>query len=536
MTAVASPESDDAARQPAPIDGDAPAESSEYPAIEEPKSGAWRLLSIVAVILALGFWQNWLLVVVIASIILMIFMHELGHYLTGKWAGMKVTHFFLGFGPTLWSVRRGETLYGIKAIPAGAFVKVPGMMRDEPVRPEDEGRTYRQAPYYKRVIFASAGSAMHFIMALLLFWAHAVFVGDTDPRQHYVEHVYAGSSADVAGVQAGDHIVSIDGEPTEYGADISAAVRPRAGQTVDVVVDRDGERVTLPTTLGSRVTIIGTVGEDVDVFFTPEGAVLALRENGQAVDAGLAGEDRVVSLDGVDITDEASLIEAVDKSTDGRLDFVVDRGGNDIEATLDLGTDVDVMKPVGQIGITSQERSTTESAFGGVSAALRYFGQSAVLSVEGLAKALNPTALFDLVTRAFTTAPVRHDPVTKPTPAVDTQTQIINENANRPVSLVGSVGMATALAENDWGQLLSFLALLNLFIGIFNLIPLLPFDGGHIAVATYEKIREMFANDGRRYLVNPARVYPMAVAVVAVLGLLFISSVYLDVVDPIRLG
>ena len=80
------------------------------------------------------------------------------------------------------------------------------------------------------------------------------------------------------------------------------------------------------------------------------------------------------------------------------------------------------------------------------------------------------------------------------------------------------------------------MAIMNVFIGFFNLIPLLPFDGGHILIACYEKVREMVRGDGRRYLVDPAKVYPIAAAVVGLLGLLFLSSMYLDIVDPLRIG
>ena len=95
-------------------------------------------------------------------------LHELGHFATAKWAGMKVTEYFVGFGPRLWSVRRGETEYGVKAIPAGGYVRIPGFTSTEEVAPEDEPRAYRQQPFHQRIIVASAGSAMHFLIAFVL--------------------------------------------------------------------------------------------------------------------------------------------------------------------------------------------------------------------------------------------------------------------------------------------------------------------------------------------------------------------------------
>ncbi len=90
---------------------------------------------------------------------------------------MKVTEYFLGFGPRLWSIRRGETEYGIKAIPAGGYVKILGMTNAEEVDPADEPRTYRQQPFHNRLLVAVAGSAMHGVMAFVLFWGLFVFVG-----------------------------------------------------------------------------------------------------------------------------------------------------------------------------------------------------------------------------------------------------------------------------------------------------------------------------------------------------------------------
>ena len=115
--------------------------------------------------------------VVIAAVAVMIFMHELGHFLTAKWAGMKVTEFFLGFGPKIWSFQRGETEYGIKAIPAVAYVRIVGMHNLEEVDPADETRTYRQKPYWRRLSVAVAGSTMHFLMALVCIFLVLVFHG-----------------------------------------------------------------------------------------------------------------------------------------------------------------------------------------------------------------------------------------------------------------------------------------------------------------------------------------------------------------------
>src|SRR3546814_10076827 len=110
-------------------------------------SDLWRVALIAAAVVALGVFagKGWLLI--IGALSVMIFLHELGHYLTAKWTGMKVTEFFLGFGPKLWSFRRGETEYGLKLLPIGAYVRIIGMNNLDEVPPEDELRTYRPQSY-----------------------------------------------------------------------------------------------------------------------------------------------------------------------------------------------------------------------------------------------------------------------------------------------------------------------------------------------------------------------------------------------------
>ena len=123
------------------------------------------LVLITAAFIALG-WGYLLLFIAILFAIVM--LHEFGHFITAKRAGMKVTEYFVGFGPRLWSVRKGETEYGVKAIPAGGYVRITGFTSTEEVPEEDEARAYRQQPFHQRIIVASAGSAMHFLIAFVL--------------------------------------------------------------------------------------------------------------------------------------------------------------------------------------------------------------------------------------------------------------------------------------------------------------------------------------------------------------------------------
>ncbi len=186
----------------------------------------------------------------------MIVLHELGHYIAAKKSGMKVTEFFLGFGPRLWSIQRGETEYGVKAIPAGAYVRIIGMHNLDEVPPEDEPRTYRQQSYPKRMAVATAGSAMHFLQAIVaVFLVFAVFGAPgghlfTQANDFRIQSTVDGSAAQQAGIQPGDGIVAIDGEKIDSFTKLHDVVVPRQGKEVQIVISRDGQQITKDITIG----------------------------------------------------------------------------------------------------------------------------------------------------------------------------------------------------------------------------------------------------------------------------------------------
>ena len=163
----------------------------------------------------LTWWGGWALPVVIGAIVLMVMGHEFGHYLTAKRAGMKVTDFFVGFGPVIWSTTRGETRYGVRALLLGGYVKVPGMTWGD-TRARGGERTYRSASYPRKVLFASAGSLMHVVMALVLAWVSFTFIGTYSSSAIGVRASRPGrdtrkNAAQLAGLRVGDRIEDIDG-------------------------------------------------------------------------------------------------------------------------------------------------------------------------------------------------------------------------------------------------------------------------------------------------------------------------------------
>ena len=244
---------------------------------EDEVAGGWQGLLAMAGIVALFVWlatvNIWIFVFVV-GVVISIFLHELGHYMTARWTGMKVTQFFLFFGPRLWSFRRGETEYGVRALPLGAFVRIIGMNRMDEVDPADEGRTYRQATFPRRLLVISAGSIMHILIAIVLLFVVYSTQGELtaqDEPEVIVAAVSPGLPAMNAGIRDGDRIVSIAGAGVTSPEELGVAVRSHEpGTVVPVVVIRDGETVTIPVGLGSN----NSVPSDDELFGT---ALLGVR-------------------------------------------------------------------------------------------------------------------------------------------------------------------------------------------------------------------------------------------------------------------
>ena len=218
--------------------------------VPQMRLGYWIALFVGVLVIAAFLFPGAVAIVgVILALPIIIFLHELAHFVTAKRSGMKVTEFFVGFGPRLWSVQKGETEYGLKAIPLGGYCKIIGMTNLEEVPPEDEPRAYRSKRYGPKVLVASAGSVMHFALALVLMFGVLVFAGQL-PRRARTRRSSASSSPvrppTKAGLQKGDELVSVDGEPLEQWEDLRPMLLDRGGDTVTFTVERDGEQVDDP--------------------------------------------------------------------------------------------------------------------------------------------------------------------------------------------------------------------------------------------------------------------------------------------------
>ena len=403
------------------------------PAHEEARgTDLWRLGLVALATVAFGFWAGLGTLAIVLALVFMIFMHELGHYVTAKAAGMKVTEFFIGFGPRLFSFQRGETEYGLKAIPAGAYVKVIGMSNLEEVDPADEARTYRQQPYWRRLSVAIAGSTMHFLMALALVFVVLVGFGIPQPSSDSwtVGALTERSPAERAGLELGDRVVTVDGRQFDNFDDLSKELRSHPGDEVALQVEHDGEVRTVTVRLAEQ---------------NPE------------------GED------------------------------------------------------VGFLGIGPRFERVREGPVSGVVESFKMTGETMWASIRGLGSFFSPSGLSGYV-----------DTLTATTSG-DKDTSV-EDNPDRVVSIYGAVRLASQ--SDGVPEVLAFLFAINIFVGIFNLVPLLPLDGGHVAIATYEKIR---SRPGRMYHADVSKLMPLTYAVVLVLVLVGVTSLYLDITNPLNL-
>jgi membrane-associated protease RseP (regulator of RpoE activity) len=310
----------------------------DAPPVETRKAVTGAIVIIAGLALIVAVRPSlWVTVAIIVGLIVTIMLHEFGHYLMAKRAGMKVTEFFLGFGPRIWSFRRGETEYGIKAIPAGGYVRIIGMTNLEEVDPEDEPRTYRQSTYGKKLAVVLAGITVNLIIFVVLVFMVLSFNGQ--PQLSTTFHdVAKGSPAAAAGIEAGDRVVSIDGTPISSWDQLGEVVRPRAGQPLRVVFERDGteqtvvitpekvagagrigvvseivnERFSIPAAAGKSITSVWTgteqVGAALGKVFSPSG----VEKYGRTVanpDAknGLSAQERPRSVIGI-VADGGDLV------------------------------------------------------------------------------------------------------------------------------------------------------------------------------------------------------------------------------------
>lgn len=371
----------------------------------------------------------------VVALLLSVMVHEFGHYITARKFNMKVTEFFLGFGKRIWSYRRGETEYGIKAVPAGGYCKISGMTPDEAMDPGEESRAFYIAKSSRKLIVLGAGSFLHFVLGIVLLFTLLAGVG-VNTLTSRVSEVVPESAAVVAGFQPGDVISTINGEEITDWARGVELIRTANGKELTFSIKRNGQPLQLQAT--PRLTDVG-------------------------------GEKRYV-----------------------------------LGIINEVGT-----KRVAILTAAKDSLSITKTM--------------TVESVKALA--LLPSKVPELWGQTFGGQ---------------------ERDANGLVGVVGVArvsGETLASGDQNWSQrigtFLLIIASLNIFVGIFNLLPILPLDGGHMAVAIADEIRAFFARLRGRPRPAPINVQvltPVTAVVVVILIALTLLLLVADLINPISLN
>ena len=394
---------------------------------------------------------------VIAFVVALLFsvmVHEAGHFLTARRFDMKVTEFFLGFGKRIWSFTRGETEFGIKAIPAGGYCRIVGMSVNEEMEESDRGRAFYLASAPKRLIVLGAGSFLHFVLGFLILVLLLAGVGTT-------------------------------------------AISNKVGEVVPCIISNS---------TGAA-----------DAKCAPDAPPSPAKA------AGLMVGDEINAINGAPIKDWSTAVKKIRNSPNQELSLTIKRGSSTLTVPITPGTRILDGKKIGIIGVSNTLENRKLSIY-------RAVANSGTLTWD-LTKS-SVTSLISLPTKI---------------PALFRQT-FFHETRDA-TGLVGVVGVARVSAQTasdpklasreKIATFLLIIASLNIFVGLFNLLPLLPLDGGHMAIAVIDGLRRARA----RRKGSPAppeidveRLMPLTMAVFAILAVLSLLLLAADIFNPINLN
>jgi membrane-associated protease RseP (regulator of RpoE activity) len=375
------------------------------------------------------------IVAFVVALLLSVMVHEFGHYITARKYGMWVSEFFVGFGKRIWSVQRGETEFGVKAIPAGGYCKIEGMSPSDELPEGQEDRAFYKASSAKKLVVLGAGSFLHFVLGFVLLFSLFAGIG-TNQVLPVINEVVPNSAAQAAGIQAGDEVISINGKKvTEWYKDVEV-IRESKGSELTLVLSRNGEEITVNAAArltdldGTKRYVLGIVN-----------------------DVGLKRSGLFVSLKNSATVTKGFLVESV-KSLGKLPEKIPALWGATVR-----GEERDANGLVGVVGVA---RVSGEAV-----------GSDKLTPMERL-------ATFVLI-----------------------------------------------------------VASLNIFVGVFNLLPILPLDGGHMAVAIADSIRAFFARlrgRPRPAPIDETVLTPITMVVFVVLATLTLLLLVADVINPVTLN
>ena len=367
----------------------------------------------------------------------LVFIHEGGHFLIAKLCKIKVNEFAIGFGPTVWKEQGKETKYALRLIPLGGFVSMEG----EEERSDEEG-SFSKASIPKRIAVVAAGGLVNIIFALLVYFVLMSFTGNN--VSNYVDSVIPDTSAQQVGLMSGDKILKVNGKTIFYKADLDEALQNCNGETLEVVIERNGEEQTLqlePMTEQYNYTGIAISGAG-----ELNTEIAAIYPNSPADMQGLETKDVILSVNGVEVQGDAQkLVEEINQNIGEVLKFTIERNGE----TLDLS-------------ITPEVRANY------------YLGVYLKLAENNFGNNVY-YAFFETGEFAFS--------------IVDNLKLLFTGNVSID-QMMGPVGIGEVVAQtNGFADFIYILALVSISLGFTNLLPFPPLDGGKIVILLIEAIR-----------------------------------------------
>ena len=397
---------------------------------------------------------------------ILVFIHELGHFIVAKLSGVGVLKFSLGFGPKLLGIKRGETEYLISALPLGGYVKMVGESTGEEVSQEDSEKSFANKPISKKAAIVVAGPIMNLVLAFMLL-PLIYLIGIQIPayldREPVVGYVVKGEAADKAGLKKGDIILSIDGRQIKNWEGLNNTIISSPDSLLNLRVKRDGEIKEIALTPEASSQTGGGIGG----FYPPTSPTIGgLAKGLPAERAGLKLNDTILAVDGIKIDHWVELQQAIQnnksgvrsqesgvKSSEERL-FQVKRGAETFEVSVKPQWNEDIHGHI--IGI-SPLQETIIKRYGPVSA-----------TVEGTKKMGELTILtFAIIKKLFVG-------------------EISIKTLGGPLMIAQVAGQA---AESGLTAFLSLMAFLSLQLGILNLLPIPVLDGGFLVFFGIEALR-----------------------------------------------
>ena len=405
----------------------------------------------------------------VIAISVLVAVHEYGHYIVGRWTGMKVLRFSIGFGRPIWTRIGGKdrTEYCVAAIPLGGYVRFLDT-REGPIPEEDEGRAFNQRPVPQRIAVLLAGPAFNFLFAILAYWA--LFIYGIPTLVPAVGEVEPGSYAAEAGLEQGDRIVAVgDVETVDWESALVAMLDQMVsdGRVPLTLESEDGWQRDATIDVGAdarRLTEPGMLFEGLG--FRPFGAgdlpadIGRVEDDGPAKAAGLEPGDRIVEIDGVPIRDFADLVEAVQPRADQRVAVDYVRGGQRLSTTLVIQEQSVDGEVRGRLGVAHSGDFS------------EFYYQRRYGPVDSMTHAMARTWSSTVFTLRMLGRMVTGD--------------VSIKNISGPINIAQFAGQS---AERGLDYFLGFLAIVSISLGVLNLLPIPVLDGGQIVYQSIEGLK-----------------------------------------------